>query len=72
MQPLTKIIRRTQHHHHHHLVVLLAALHKLMKFKLKECDDCDLVRYCSDECQKKTHKSQHEEACKKRAAELIT
>ncbi|KAK1746037.1 hypothetical protein QTG54_002644 [Skeletonema marinoi] len=37
--------------------------------KLKECADCDLVKYCSDECQIE-HKSQHEEACKKRAAEL--
>jgi hypothetical protein len=37
--------------------------------KLKPCDDCDLVRYCSDECQR-DHKSQHEEDCKKRAAEL--
>jgi len=37
--------------------------------KLKECADCDLVKYCSDACQK-NHKSQHEEACKKRAAEL--
>ena len=37
--------------------------------KLKECDGCDLVRYCSDEC-KRDHKSEHEEACKKRAAEL--
>ena len=37
--------------------------------KLKECDGCDLVRYCSDECQK-SHKSEHEVACKKRAAEL--
>eukprot|EP00985_Skeletonema_marinoi_P021564 scaffold13283_cov71-Skeletonema_marinoi.AAC.5 len=37
--------------------------------KLKECDDCDLVKYCSDEC-KQNHKSQHKEACKKRAAEL--
>jgi len=37
--------------------------------KLKECADCDLVRYCSDACQE-SHKSQHEEACKKRAAEL--
>ena len=37
--------------------------------KLKECADCDLVKYCSDACQKK-HKSQHEEACNKRAAEL--
>ena len=37
--------------------------------KLTECNSCDLVRYCSDECQA-DHKSQHEEECKKRAAEL--
>ncbi len=37
--------------------------------KLKQCDDCDLVRYCSDECQR-DHKSEHEEACKERVAEL--
>ena len=37
--------------------------------KLMKCDDCDLVRYCSDECQI-NHKSEHEESCKKRAAEL--
>ncbi len=37
--------------------------------ELKECDDCDLVKYCSRSCQK-DHKSQHEEACKKRAPEL--
>lgn len=37
--------------------------------KLKECDNCDLVRYCSDEC-RQDHKLQHEEECKKRAAEL--
>eukprot|EP00985_Skeletonema_marinoi_P012280 scaffold5896_cov119-Skeletonema_marinoi.AAC.3 len=37
--------------------------------KLSECADCDLAKYCSDGCQKE-HKSQHEEACKKRAAEL--
>eukprot|EP00984_Skeletonema_dohrnii_P002527 scaffold876_cov92-Skeletonema_dohrnii-CCMP3373.AAC.2 len=36
--------------------------------KLKECATCDLVRYCSDACQK-NHKSQHEEACKKRSTE---
>ena len=36
---------------------------------LVECDDCDLVRYCSDVCREE-HKSEHEEACKKRAAEL--
>eukprot|EP00984_Skeletonema_dohrnii_P022029 scaffold11147_cov79-Skeletonema_dohrnii-CCMP3373.AAC.1 len=35
--------------------------------KLKECAACDLVKYCSEECLK-NHKSQHEEACKKRAA----
>ena len=37
--------------------------------ELKECDDCDLVKYCSDGCEKE-HKSEHEESCKKRAAEL--
>ena len=38
--------------------------------KLMPCDDCDLVRYyCSDEC-RENHKSEHEEDCKKRAAEL--
>ena len=37
--------------------------------KLKECDGCDLVQYCSDEC-KGQHTSEHAEACKKRAAEL--
>ena len=37
--------------------------------KLKDCDDCDLVKYCSDEC-KKDHRPKHKEECKKRAAEL--
>ena len=37
--------------------------------KLKDCDGCDLVKYCSDECQE-DHKSEHEEECKTRAAEL--
>ena len=37
--------------------------------KLVPCDDCDLVKYCSDEC-RENHKSEHEEYCKKRAAEL--
>eukprot|EP00984_Skeletonema_dohrnii_P020457 scaffold9984_cov148-Skeletonema_dohrnii-CCMP3373.AAC.8 len=37
--------------------------------KLKECDDCDLVRYCSDTCQK-DHRPKHEAMCKERAAEL--
>ena len=37
--------------------------------KLKECDGCDLVRYCSDACQQ-DHRSQHEAKCKERAVEL--
>jgi len=37
--------------------------------KLKECSDCDLVRYCSDACQKE-HTSHHQQECKKGAAEL--
>ena len=37
--------------------------------KLKDCDKCDLVRYCSDDCQRE-HKSQHAEECKIRAVEL--
>ena len=37
--------------------------------KLKQCDGCDLVKYCGDEC-REIHKSEHEEACKKRAAKL--
>ena len=36
---------------------------------LTECDGCDLVRYCSDECRIE-HKSEQKEDCKKRAAEL--
>ena len=38
--------------------------------KLKLCDGgCDLVKYCSDNCQE-THREQHEQECKKRKAEL--
>jgi hypothetical protein len=37
--------------------------------KLKTCDGCKSVRYCSDECQM-DHRSQHDRECKKRAAEL--
>ena len=37
--------------------------------KLKICDGCDLVRYCSDACQE-YHRSEHEAKCKERAAEL--
>ncbi len=37
--------------------------------KLKNCTACDLVCYCSDACLA-DHKSQHEEACKIRAAKL--
>ena len=38
--------------------------------KLKACDGgCDLVKYCSDECQE-NQREQHDEECKKRKAEL--
>ena len=37
--------------------------------ELTECDYCDLVQYCSDECEE-NHKSEHEEACNERSAEL--
>ena len=37
--------------------------------KLKDCDYCDIVRYCSDECMEE-HKSEHKDACEQRAAEL--
>eukprot|EP00985_Skeletonema_marinoi_P015989 scaffold8452_cov79-Skeletonema_marinoi.AAC.1 len=37
--------------------------------KLKNCDACDLVRYCSDKCQE-DHRQQHEAMCKERAVEL--
>ena len=37
--------------------------------KLKKCNACHLVKYCSVDCQK-IHRKQHKGACKKRAAEL--
>ena len=37
--------------------------------KLKNCAACRLVKYCSADCQM-THRKQHKEVCKKRAAEL--
>ena len=37
--------------------------------KLKECDNCDLVRYCSDECER-GHRPKHLQACRGREAEL--
>ena len=37
--------------------------------KLIPCDGCDLVKYCGDECLH-DHKLDHEEDCRKRAAEL--
>ena len=36
---------------------------------LKDCDNCDLVKYCGVKCQK-DHRPKHEEECMKRAAEL--
>ena len=39
--------------------------------KLKDCDGCDLVKYCSNnnKCREE-HREQHEEECKKRAVLL--
>jgi hypothetical protein len=37
--------------------------------KLEDCDGCDLVKYCGDNC-KGWHREQHEEECKKRGQEL--
>jgi tetratricopeptide (TPR) repeat protein len=38
--------------------------------KLKKCDGgCDLIKYCTVECQK-NHRPQHKKLCKKRLAEL--
>jgi endogenous inhibitor of DNA gyrase (YacG/DUF329 family) len=37
--------------------------------KLKECDGCDLVKYCGDKCMEE-HREQHDEECKTRKAEL--
>ena len=42
---------------------------EIVDIKLKNCDECDLVRYCSETCQE-DHRSQHKEECEKRAAEL--
>jgi len=39
------------------------------EIKLKDCDACDLVRYCSEKCQEE-HRPKHEAMCKERAAEL--
>jgi hypothetical protein len=36
---------------------------------LKDCGACDLVRYCSEECQHE-HLPKHEQTCKERAAEI--
>ena len=37
--------------------------------KLKECDGCDLVKYCSERC-REDHREQHDEECKRRTQEL--
>ena len=37
--------------------------------KLKNCADCDLVRYCCDSC-RQDHKPKHEVSCRERAAAL--
>ena len=47
----------------------LCGVSEIDDIKLVPCDDCDLVKYCSDECQN-NHRSEHEEDCKNRVAEL--
>eukprot|EP00985_Skeletonema_marinoi_P012279 scaffold5896_cov119-Skeletonema_marinoi.AAC.2 len=42
---------------------------ELDDIELKACADCDLVKYCSIDCEQEDQ-SQHKKACKKRAAEL--
>eukprot|EP00984_Skeletonema_dohrnii_P001409 scaffold448_cov81-Skeletonema_dohrnii-CCMP3373.AAC.2 len=42
---------------------------KVDEVQLSKCPACDLVQYCSIECQRE-HKPQHKQACEKRAAEL--
>src|SRR5210317_901263 len=37
--------------------------------KLKDCDGCQSVRYCSDKC-REGHREEHEEECKTQANEL--
>src|SRR6056300_1530547 len=37
--------------------------------KLKECDGCDLLKYCSNKCREE-HRDQHDEECRKRKAKL--
>ncbi len=37
--------------------------------KLMDCDGCDLVKYCSDNCQG-NHREQHEQECNKRKADV--
>ena len=39
------------------------------EIKLQECNDCDLVKYCSEKCREE-HREQHHEDCKRRADEL--
>ena len=39
--------------------------------KLNECNDCDLVKYCSEKCQQ-DHRPHHGVMCKERAANYVT
>ncbi len=59
-------MKRTQHRHRRSSSCCCAScgIEECDDIKLKKCTACDLVRYCGDD------KSEHEDACKKRAAEL--
>ena len=39
------------------------------EIKLQKCQDCDLVKYCSEKCGEE-HRQQHIKECKRRANEL--
>jgi len=52
-----------------HMCCASCGIAEVDEIKLKKCDDCDLVRYCSDKCQE-DHRPNHEAVCKERATEL--
>ena len=53
----------------HKLCCASCGIAEIDDIKLTECDGCDLVKYCSDNC-KEEHRSEHEAMCKERAATL--
>jgi hypothetical protein len=54
---------------HHDAVCSSCGIAEVDDINLKDCGACDLVRYCSEECQHE-HLPKHEQTCKERAAEI--